>query len=195
MIRNSWVPWGRHCWQRKLANCVGRGKMKYVHISSKVERRIESLKQSGKTGSALAQKATRIIESLTSGTIRHHMGAIGSYTKYGEKRIKNCRKYDLGCGYRLITLQREGKVFIPFFGTHDECQRWLENNSRLKEIIAGNGILFRISHHKQSPTSPASIEPEGLEEEADDEVMLKISDKDLRRVFSGLVKGAKKRPQ
>ncbi len=169
--------------------------MKYLHISAKVERRIESLKRSGKVGTILAHKATRIIKCLTSGAIRHHMDAIGSYTKYGEKRIKNCRKYDLGCGYRLITLKRGLKVFIPFLGTHDECRRWLENNSRLKEVVSGNGALFLIFHKSQPLTSPANVDSGNLGKNAEDKVLLKVSDKDLRRVFSGLVEGAKKRPQ
>ena len=72
------------------------------------------------------------------------MDAIEGYTKYGEKRIKNCRKYDLGCGYLLITLQRCKTVFIPFLGSHDECQRWLENNSRLKAFNSGKGKTIHI---------------------------------------------------
>ncbi|HIJ54981.1 MAG TPA: hypothetical protein HPQ03_02530 [Deltaproteobacteria bacterium] len=168
--------------------------MKFVHIGARVSRRIESLKHSGKAGIVLAQKATRIIESLASGAIRHHMDAIGSYTRYGEKRIKNCRKYDLGCGYRLITLQRGLKAFIPFLGTHDECQRWLENNSRLKEVATGNGTLFRVSDKTQPPASPANADSADLEEDADNEVLLKLIDKDLRCVFCGLVETARKRP-
>ena len=166
--------------------------MKYLHISTKVEDRIEDLKKSGKTGRALAQKATRIIAHLTSGTVGHHMDAIGSYTKYGEKRIKNCRKYDLGSGYRLITLQRGEKVFIPFFGTHDECQRWLENNSRLKKVVAGSGTLVRVSRRKKSHPNHASGYLTDRQADNEDELPVNVSDDDLRRVFSGLVEGAKK---
>lgn len=168
--------------------------MKYLHISSQVERRIESLKRSGKAGNALAQKATRIIKYLTSGAVRHHMDAIDRYTKYGEKRIKNCRNYDLGCSYRLITLQRGLKVFIPFLWAHDECHRWLENNRRLKEVAAGKGALFWIYHKSQPPARPANADSTHLIENAEDEVPLKVSDKNLRSVFCGLVEAAKKRP-
>lgn len=61
--------------------------MKYVHISSKIDRRIESLKNAGKAGKALARKAVFIIENLTSGAVRSHRDAVGSYTRYGENRI------------------------------------------------------------------------------------------------------------
>lgn len=167
--------------------------MRSVYVSSKVESRIEALKKTGKAGAALARKATGIIESLTSGAVCHHMDAIDSYTKYGEKRIKNCRKYDLGCGYRLITLQRGAKVFIPFFGTHDECQRWLEGNSRLKNFVPGNGTLFRISFEKQPSKTPACENGSACGDDADDELLWKLTDKLLRRIFSGLIEAAEKR--
>jgi hypothetical protein len=93
--------------------------MKSICISKKVEDHIEALKKNGKAGTTLANKAKGIIDRLASGTAQHHMDAIGSFTKYGENRIKNCRKYDLGCGHRLITLQRGDTIYIPFLGTHD----------------------------------------------------------------------------
>ena len=167
--------------------------MKYLHISAKVEDRIASLKKDGKAGTALAQKAKRIIKNLASQTSRRHMDAIGSFTKYGEKRFRNCRKYDLGCGFRLITLQRGANVFVPFIGTHDECQRWLENNSRLKKASAGKGTLLPILKSNPLSACPAETVSTCLEEDVENELAFKISDNDLRRVFAGLVKGAKKR--
>jgi len=167
--------------------------MKYVHISSKVERRIEELKNAGKAGKTLARKAAFIIDRLTSGAIRSHMDAVGSFTKYGEKRIKNCRKYDLGCGYRLLTLQRGVNVFVLFIGTHDECQRWLENNSRMKDVVAGNGVFSRIPHESRQSESPTNPDSGNFNGDFEDDLLLKISDQDLRRVFCGLVEAARKR--
>jgi len=167
--------------------------MRYLHVSTKVERRIESLRYSGKAGSTLARKASDIIERLASGAHRHHMDAIRSYTRYGEKRIRNCRKYDLGCGYRLITLQRDWKVFVPFLGTHDECQRWLETNSRLKKITAGSGRLFEVPEEDQTATGPINGEAQALCPGADEEEQQQqLSDRQLRQVFSGLIEGAQK---
>jgi hypothetical protein len=164
--------------------------MKFLFVSSKVESRIEALNKSGKAGIALAQKAIRIIEKLTSGDFQNHMNAIGSYTKYGEKRIQHCRKYNLGCGYRLITLQRGETVFMPFLGTHDESHRWLESNSRLKDFNAGAGRMIRVV--KKRPMTRLSKAIEKADIVADDGDLFKhLTDKDLRRVFSGLVEGSK----
>ena len=162
--------------------------MKFIHVSKKVETCIEALNKTGKTGTTLANKVKCIIENLASGTAQHHMDAIGSFTKYGEKRIKNCRKYDLGCGYRLITLQRGETVFIPFLGTHDNCQRWLERNSRLKDFNAGAGRTIRVVEKR--PAKIISRMSESADNIAEDHDLLQhLTDKDLRRVFSGLVQG------
>jgi hypothetical protein len=100
--------------------------MRYVKISAKVERRIEELRQSGKTGKSIAQKADAIIENLKSGALLDYTENTGSFTKYGEKSIKVCRKYYFGNVYSLINLQKEMMILVPFLGTHDECDRWLE---------------------------------------------------------------------
>jgi hypothetical protein len=168
--------------------------MELLFVSSKVESRIAALEKADKPGKNLARKATRIIDSLASGDVRHHMDAIESYTKFGENRIKNCRKYDLGCGYRLITLQRGKTVFIPFLGSHDECQRWLENNSRLKAFHAGKGKTIHIEDKYTAPTNPIEVQKMDGEEDVDG-FLQSQTDKDLRIVFSGLVEGAGKGPR
>lgn len=167
--------------------------MEYVHISAKVEYRIEGLRKTGKAGAALAQKATRLIESLASGAVRHRLGEVGSYTKYGEGRIRNCRKFDLGCGFRLITLQRGKKVFVPFLGTHDECQRWLDRNSRMKEFVEGNGRVLRIPGLQRVITCEAVPPTRVPAENTADTVMPKVTETELRQVFHGLVDGARLR--
>ena len=164
--------------------------MKFIYLSKKVETCIEALKQNGKAGRTLSNKAKCFIEGLASGTAQHHMNSIGSLTKYGEKRIRNCRKYDLGCGYRLITLQRGETVFIPFLGTHDNCQRWLENNSRLKDFNAGTGRMIRVVEKK--PVKMISKMSKRADKIVDDHDLFKqLTDKDLRCVFSGLAQGVK----
>jgi hypothetical protein len=158
-----------------------------------VESRIEALRKAGKAGAGLAQKVSRLIEGLASGAFRHHMDEVGSYTKYGEKRIKGCRKFDLGCGFRLITLQRGTKVLVPFLGTHDECQRWLQNNSRMKEMVEGSGRVFWVSDASAPHAERADQEFGTPAEDIGASVLSKVTDRELRQVFYGLVEGARKR--
>ena len=119
--------------------------MEYLFIAKRVEESLEILKQRGRQFGAVVGKADRILESLRLGQILRPVEATGKRTKYGEKRIKNCQKYDLGSGYRMIVIQRGSKLFITFLGTHDECQRWLARNSKLKEVAAGEASLFDLT--------------------------------------------------
>jgi hypothetical protein len=90
----------------------------------------------------------------------------------------------------LITLQRGDTVFIPFLGTHDNCQRWLESNSRLKDLNAGAGRMIRVV--KKKPAKMISRMSEEADNIADDYGMFKhLTDKELRIVFAGLVQGTK----
>lgn len=163
--------------------------MKFLHVSRKVETRIKSLAKDGKAGRTLAEKATSIIDGLSSGLLRADMDSAGSVTKYGEKRIRNCRKYDLGCGYRLICLKRGSDIYIPFMGSHDDCQRWLEKHRRLKDIHPGTGKTICIEETRS--TSMASEEQVKMKTSQDDaDLDNPISESDLRRVFSGLTKNS-----
>jgi hypothetical protein len=49
-------------------------------------------------------------------------------TNHGETRIKNCRKYDLGDGWRLVTAQSDKVCIFLFVGTHDDTERWLDGH-------------------------------------------------------------------
>ena len=135
----------------------------------------------------MADKAECIIKRLASGKIRADTDAAGSFTKYGEKRIRNCRKYDLGCGFRLITLQRRSTIYITVLGTHDDCQRWLEKNSRLKHLRFGKGKVISIEDTRSKSIDPEEdLRMEPIQ--ADDDFINNYSDQDLRHVFSGLAR-------
>lgn len=95
----------------------------------------------------------------------------------------------------MIALQRRQTLFIPFLGTHDECQRWLENNSKLKKMVAGNGRLFRITQKPRPSENPADVDLSDFEADAGEALVRELSDQDLRQVFSGLVEGARKHGQ
>lgn len=164
--------------------------MNDLFISEKVDHRITVLRRTGKAEKALAAKAVRIIDHLASGTVRHRVEAVGSLTKSGEKRIRNCRKYDLGCGYRLITLQRGGNAYVPFLGTHDECQRWLARNSRMKHVTAGTGTWRKVSHAGKACGTGAESGPPHADRPTDDGCMAPVSDSILRRIFRGIVDAA-----
>jgi hypothetical protein len=49
-------------------------------------------------------------------------------TKHGETRIKNCVKYELGDGWRLVTRQTDKTCTFLFIGDHEDTERWIEDH-------------------------------------------------------------------
>jgi hypothetical protein len=167
--------------------------MRYVKISAKVERRIEELRQSGKTGRLIAQKADSIIENLKSGVSLDYTENIGAFTKYGEKRLRGCRKYDFGSGYRLITLQKDMLILVPFIGTHDECDRWLETNNKSKHIAEGKGTMVSVPNKPGETIYSGDTSCYEIGDMTMNEPQLDLDEQILRAVFCGIVNGAKKK--
>ncbi len=111
-------------------------------------------------------------------------------TKKGELRLDNCRKYDLGGGYRLITIQDKDHLFLAYAGTHDECHLWLERHKgttlNTSSLVNSSNILPITFPQPQAvetaPVSDFTKEPASPE----DEILSTIDDKTLRSVFSGI---------
>ena len=66
-----------------------------------------------------------------------------SVTNHGETRIKNCVKYDLGNGWRLVTQQTTKTCTFLYIGDHEDTERWL-NNHRGEEIGVKDKQLVRV---------------------------------------------------
>jgi hypothetical protein len=75
-----------------------------------------------------AEKVNAMLGALQTG-----VAALSDYpiTNHGESRIKHCKKYDLGSGFRLITVQTEKVIGLMFVGDHAAADRWLTGNSGL----------------------------------------------------------------
>jgi hypothetical protein len=49
-------------------------------------------------------------------------------TNHGESRLKNCVKYDLGDGWRLVTKQTDKACVFLYVGDHEDAEKWLNNH-------------------------------------------------------------------
>ncbi len=69
-------------------------------------------------------------------------------TDHGESRIKNCVKYDLGNGFRLVTVQQGKVVVFLHIGDHDNTQRWLDKNTGLEAVVDQRDwrVEFTVPH-------------------------------------------------
>ena len=166
---------------------------KFIWLNPKVIERIADLRKAGTAGVLLAEKAEAIISRLKSGEPRQSDRRIAPRTAHGEKRIRKCVKYDLGWGFRLITLLRNDVLCICYLGPHDQCDRWLADNSRLKEVDFGRSTLYQVATQKLREGSPYFAN-ENLSEALDDldQRLRELSDQSLRRIFCGLVEARKR---
>lgn len=156
----------------------------YIHREASFGRSLETLARGDKTASLAAARAEEIIEKLASGDCQA-IEIVSRRTKHGELRINGCRKYNLGGGYRLVCVKREGHLAATHVGSHDDCNRWIENNRGFEVALPSHSDLFFASEHRKS-NHHGNSENEEYEPDYDDILMAKIDQKILRQVFCGL---------
>lgn len=154
-----------------------------MHLDPKLEKCLATLRKSSRRACLAANRVETIIMEVKRGKLPPE--EMCAFTRNGEARIKGCRKYNLGAGYRLVTLKQGNDLYLLFVGTHDECSRWIENNREHLplEMIAGRCRTVARSLPKQTvtrPSTPPDTEPE-------EDWLSPLTDQDLRVVFSGLL--------
>jgi hypothetical protein len=154
-----------------------------IHREASFRRSLETLARGDKTASRAAFRAEEIIEKLASGDSRA-IEVLMRRTKHGELRINGCRKYNLGGGYRLVCVKREGDLVATYVGSHDDCNRWIENNRGLVALPSFSDSLFASENRESS--NLRNSKNEECEPDYDDILMAKIDQKILRQVFCGL---------
>lgn len=157
-----------------------------IHLDPKLKKCLAALKKGSSRAGLAAGRLETIVAEAECG--RLPPAEMVTFTHNGEARIKGCRKYDLGGGYRLVTLKNGGDLFLLFAGNHEECSRWIENNRDqlpLEMITERCQTVERPASHGRAPTV-ASAQPD---EEAETDWITPPDERDLRVVFSGLIGG------
>jgi len=145
---------------------------------------MKRLRKGGGTASLAVHRAEEIIKGL-SVKERRMIEDSSRRLKYGDLRIEYCLKYNLGSGYRLICVKQENYIIISYIGSHDDCDRWLENNRGFRSAFneESQKIIFKKKFKKEIKLSEDEL---ALDTENDNILMKKINEKILRSVFSGL---------
>ena len=160
-----------------------------LHIHPKVEKTLEQMKAMDNAPKFAAQRAETIIDALGNGTVPARAGRL---SKSKDGRIKRLFKYDLGKGFRLICLKERSALYVLFVGSHDRCDTWLETYSKKKPHQAEVPMTcYSIKQEKQRRTDSKSSSIAEPEEDMHDP-MSRISQKELRKVFSGLVQSVQR---
>ena len=159
-----------------------------VFVHSKIHRQLAGIlarrRGRGDAPRIAARRARTIIENLARGI---SPGACGRMGAKADKRIKNSLKFDLGSGFRLICIREKSDIHVMFMGDHDRCDAWLNHHIQC------------APHKRRTPCRrfsdiPASSSDPGADMDATHQILPPeadfpcpdISQKDLRRVFSGL---------
>ncbi len=99
----------------------------------------KSLNALWRKGGAFQRAATEVealLGRIASGEVDSSVVFRGmSRTNHGENRLRRCVKYDLARHSRLVTIQTDGYCLLLMCGSHDECDRWLENHKGLEPVV------------------------------------------------------------
>ena len=164
--------------------------IKYLYLANSLKKRIENIRRAGKKGRIAADNCDHILELM-----RKPDTAIpelqNKRTKRGEGRIGNCIKYNLGNGYRLVTVLSGERLFIPFIGTHDETDVWLERNRN--STFSGESGLFScevLTSSSDGFTTSNSVKPSDQEsverDHYEEAISARIDEATLKYIFRGL---------
>ena len=155
-----------------------------IQQTRRFAKRLLEMAKIGKNERIVAERVQRIIADLQINPL--HEEAECKRTRHGELRLNDCRKYDLSCGFRLIALKRERRLIFTYIGSHDDCQRWIENNRYYQDEIASEPVLPVCVKKTQEAIADARVEPDT--DEYEERLMAKIDDRLLREIFAGLFK-------
>lgn len=161
----------------------------YLCCSRSFSKQLAVLRRSSKKGEWAVEQVENILEIIkTEGVLADAVYC--KRTKNGEYRLRNCVKYDLGNGYRMVTIKCGRHLLVPFIGDHDCVDQWLDRH-RYDDFSADEqrydciqldvkpdeDEANAVCNRKQAPDTLDSYE---------EEVMAKVDDSVLKYVFPGL---------
>jgi hypothetical protein len=161
----------------------------YVYQDANLVKQLKNLLKAGSNAAPAARHAQAIIDQFINGGIRNLKNA-GRFTKYGDARIKNCVKFDLVRGYRLVGILLDQGIAFIYVGSHDECDHWIKNNAWLEPNLdkKRNRVVKIREPAPDEIEAQCVLEMDPLESDYDKLVLGDLTEQDLRKIFCGLLK-------
>lgn len=87
-------------------------------------------------------------------------------TKHGESRIGHCIKYDISNdAHRLVTVHSKNFIYLLFIGSHDETEKWLNQNRGLTVTCNPTTRKITVTHvTRDEPRETPQLNMEKLTE-------------------------------
>ena len=172
--------------------------IRYIHRSWSLDKQLEGLRKAGKKAELAADKCESIISAIRENGC-NWATVLSQRTRNGELRIKNCVKYDLGCGYRLVTIKVDCHLLLTFVGSHDDTDQWIEHHRC--DTFVPRKLLYHCEEMVASPgvAEPSPVEPQmgdDIGDEYEDQLSARLDESHLKSIFQGLFmhpSGASKR--
>lgn len=159
-----------------------------IHQTRRFVKRLSSIVKAGKSERIAAERAQQIITVLQIDPL--HEEAECKRTHFGELRLNNCRKYDLSFGYRLVSLKRENRLIFVYIGSHDDCQRWIENNREYLDEIDSEPVPLSTTDTQCQSDACTCTDVTQNSDEYEERLMAEVDERLLREIFTGLFKAS-----
>lgn len=159
----------------------------YLHMARSLERRLEKPSTTCEKMELARLKCRQLLRDIREYGI-HHERVLSKRTRKGEHRIKNCVKYDMGGGYRLVTVMDGNHLIALFLGSHDETDRWFDRHKGDNFIVkhpmySEEWICFPPDDNSSTSCSETKL----LETDAYEvQLEAKLDETTLLAVFQGL---------
>ncbi|HSL39012.1 MAG TPA: hypothetical protein VK857_01475 [Desulforhopalus sp.] len=159
---------------------------RYLHLARTLDKQLQLLRRSGKKAELAVCRYDQLVKDLRGFGVRHD-AVFSKRTKNGENRLKNCVKYDLGGGYRLVTVRSADHLMLTFVGGHDEANQWIERHRY--DSFEPQDALYAVEEIEGSwGEEPGFGGEENIEQEDPYEAELnaRLDQSTLQKVFQGL---------
>ncbi len=155
-----------------------------IHIYPKIERQLTAMETRANAPVFAAERARQIIAAL----IRDgNLTNSGLLRRRSDRRVKNCLKFNLGSGFRLVCIKEKNHLFIMFVGHHDACDTWLDTYRKKRPHKTDRGMIVFPAETDPDGHTEKKVRPVTDESLTEEPGLPEISQKDLRRIFNGLV--------
>jgi len=168
----------------------------YLHISCSLERQLGKVTDSSSYSNGVLLKCRQLLSDMRECGL-HHEKVASKRTRKGEKRLRNCVKYDMGAGYRLVTVMNGNHLFVTHLGSHDETDQWFDRHKGDNFTAENSSYSWERIQIRECEDRGQSLIGAELIDSNDYEAQLeaKLNESILLSIFDGLNRNRQEVPE